>query len=177
MKLSGPMRLLLALAAILGILAVAAAAVSFAGSLAEVWESLRAGPVSIFAGLVVFLLAFVCLGGWLVWRLLFPARRRREQPRPALDGESLVRRIEEGREQGLYFPASFDTLDDVPGLLECPFVERSTAVIEHLVGDEIETGTLRGMVESAFDFPLEVPLLDDGTHALELFHGPFFFEE
>ena len=49
MKLSGPMRLLLALAAILGILAVAAAAVSFAGSLAEVWESLRAGPVSIFA--------------------------------------------------------------------------------------------------------------------------------
>lgn len=77
-----------------------------------------------------------------------------------------------GRDQGLYFPASFDTLDDVPGLLERPFVERSTAVIEHLVGDEIETGTLRGMVESAFDFPLEVPLLDDGTHALELFHGP-----
>jgi len=28
------------------------------------------------------------------------------------------------------------------------------------------------MVSSAFDFPLAAPLLDDGTRALELFHGP-----
>ena len=28
------------------------------------------------------------------------------------------------------------------------------------------------MVSSAFDFPLEIPLLEDGTRAMELFHGP-----
>jgi GTP-binding protein EngB required for normal cell division/uncharacterized protein (DUF697 family) len=148
------MRLLLALAAILGILAVAAAAVSFAGSLAEVWESLRAGPVSIFAGLVVFLLAFVCLGGWLVWRLLFPARRRREQPRPALDGESLVRRIEEGREQGLDVSAAERELQELARrqaggeLYLCFFGEISagkSTLVRALAGDgEIETGVEGG---------------------------------
>ena len=32
--------------------------------------------------------------------------------------------------------------------------------------------TVRSMVSSAFDFPLEVPALDDQVRALELFHGP-----
>ncbi|MEE4293844.1 MAG: threonine synthase [Xanthomonadales bacterium] len=77
-----------------------------------------------------------------------------------------------GRGQGLFFPESFTTLDDVPGLLKLPFLERSVHVLQHLVGDEIEAGSLREMVESAFDFPLEVTQLDDGTQALELFHGP-----
>ena len=42
-----------------------------------------------------------------------------------------------GRDQGLFFPQSFDTLDDVAGLLQEPFVERSVAVLGHLIGDEI----------------------------------------
>jgi signal recognition particle receptor subunit beta len=148
------MRLLLALGAILGILAVAAAAVSFAGSLAEVWESLRTGPVSIFAGLVLFLLAFVCLGGWLVWRLLFPARRRREQRRPTLDGESLVRRIEDGRGQGLDVSAAERELQELARrqaggeLYLCFFGEISagkSTLVRALAGDgEIETGVEGG---------------------------------
>lgn len=77
-----------------------------------------------------------------------------------------------GRDQGLFFPGSFETLVDVAGLLGLPFVERSAAILHHLVGDEIPQDTLYGMVESAFDFPLEVPVLDDGVRALELFHGP-----
>ncbi len=77
-----------------------------------------------------------------------------------------------GRGQGLFFPASFETLEDVPGLLQEPFIDRSAAVLTHLIGDEIAESTLRGMVESAFDFPLEAPALDDGVRALELFHGP-----
>ena len=32
-----------------------------------------------------------------------------------------------GRGQGLFFPASFESLDDVPGLLQEPFIERSVA--------------------------------------------------
>jgi threonine synthase len=77
-----------------------------------------------------------------------------------------------GRDQGLYFPDAFRELDDVPGLLEAPFIERSVAVLGHLVGDEIAGPTLHEMVASAFDFPLHVPVLDDGTRALELYHGP-----
>ena len=77
-----------------------------------------------------------------------------------------------GRGQGLFFPRSFEALDDVHGLLQEPFIKRSVAVLNHLIGDEISEATLASMVGSAFDFPLEVPQLDNGEHALELFHGP-----
>jgi threonine synthase len=77
-----------------------------------------------------------------------------------------------GRKQGLFFPQRFETLDDLPGLLKLPFVARSTAVLQHLLGDEIEAATLERMVASAFDFPIAVPALDSRVHALELFHGP-----
>ena len=77
-----------------------------------------------------------------------------------------------GRDQGLYFPRSFTVLDDIDGLLQEAFVPRSIAVLQHLIGDEISAGALQRMVAAAFDFPLAVPRLEDGTRALELFHGP-----
>lgn len=77
-----------------------------------------------------------------------------------------------GSGQGLFFPESFEALDDVAGLLQESFVKRSVAVLGHLVGDEIDQATLEEMVSSAFDFPLETPVLEDGTRAMELFHGP-----
>ena len=77
-----------------------------------------------------------------------------------------------GRGQGLFFPRRFVTLADVPDLLREPFVPRSATVLQHLIGDEIEPTRLAGMVASAFDFPIAVPPLADGTRALELFHGP-----
>ncbi|MCW8872516.1 MAG: threonine synthase [Xanthomonadales bacterium] len=77
-----------------------------------------------------------------------------------------------GRKQGLFFPDRFETLSDVPGLLEMPFVPRSTAVMQHLLGDEIDAATVERMVTSAFDFPIAARALDDRVHALELFHGP-----
>ena len=77
-----------------------------------------------------------------------------------------------GRDQGLFFPQSFGMLDDVEGLLKERFVPRSVAVLKHLVGDEIEASTLQEIVASAFDFPLEIPLLEKNFRALELFHGP-----
>jgi threonine synthase len=77
-----------------------------------------------------------------------------------------------GRGQGLYFPQRFEVLDDIDALLKLPFVERSARVLQHLIGDEIEAETLGEMVASAFDFPIEVPALDDRVRALELFHGP-----
>ena len=80
-----------------------------------------------------------------------------------------------GRAQGLYFPQRFEELDDVAGLLELPFVPRSVAVLQHLLGDEIEAATVERMVTSAFDFPIAASTVegDNGAvHALELFHGP-----
>lgn len=77
-----------------------------------------------------------------------------------------------GRDQGLYFPERFELLDDVEGLLQEPFVTRSTAILRHLLGDEVEERTLQTMVESAFDFPVETPEIEPGVRALELFHGP-----
>ena len=77
-----------------------------------------------------------------------------------------------GRDQGLYFPRSFTMLDDVDGLLQEAFIPRSIAVLQHLIGGEISAGAMRKLVSKAFDFPLETPRLEDGTRALELFHGP-----
>lgn len=77
-----------------------------------------------------------------------------------------------GRDQGLYFPARFHTLPDVEGLLDLEFVPRSSAVLQHLTGGEIDAATVDRMVSSAFDFPLIVRPLDPPVSALELFHGP-----
>jgi len=77
-----------------------------------------------------------------------------------------------GRDQGLFFPREFNEMPDVPGLLEEPFVARSAAILQHLIGDELSPSMLRSMVESAFDFPVETPAIDDRVRALELFHGP-----
>ena len=77
-----------------------------------------------------------------------------------------------GRDQGLYFPQGFEKLPDVAGLLEESFVPRSIAVLHHLIGDEVSESTVQSMVTSAFDFPLEIPALDDRVRAMELFHGP-----
>ena len=77
-----------------------------------------------------------------------------------------------GRKQGLFFPERFGRLDDIPGLLQLPFVARSVAVLQHLIGDEVAAATVQRMVESAFDFPIATPALDDRVRALELFHGP-----
>ena len=76
-----------------------------------------------------------------------------------------------GRAQGLYFPKRFEQLDDVPGLLKLPFVERSVRVLQHLLADEVDGDTVERMVVAAFDFPIAVPAVA-GVHALELFHGP-----
>jgi len=77
-----------------------------------------------------------------------------------------------GRDQGLYFPHSFKALDDVHGLLQEAFVPRSIAVLQHLTGGEISAATMQKIVIPAFDFPLVLSSLEDGTRALELFHGP-----
>jgi threonine synthase len=77
-----------------------------------------------------------------------------------------------GRDRGLFFPERIRPLQDIEHLLSQDFVARSTVVLQHLTNDELPLESMRDMVTRAFDFPIRVQPLRDGTRALELFHGP-----
>jgi threonine synthase len=77
-----------------------------------------------------------------------------------------------GRDSGLYFPQQLKPLDDVPGLLRMPFVERSAVLLSHLTEHWLPVAQMQQLVAAAFDFPLQQVAVADGLHALELFHGP-----
>ncbi|OHU85700.1 MULTISPECIES: threonine synthase [Pseudoalteromonas] len=77
-----------------------------------------------------------------------------------------------GRNQGVFFPTDLKPLDDIDALLELPFVERSTQILSHLIGDELPKDTLADMVKRAFNFPVELVKVDEKNYCLELFHGP-----
>jgi threonine synthase len=77
-----------------------------------------------------------------------------------------------GRDQGLFFPRQIQPLENMEQLLQTPFVPRSAAILHHLLDGELSEQAVMEIVESAFDFPLPVPKLNDQVSALELFHGP-----
>jgi len=156
MQLSRNMRLMLALSVVLTLLGIAAAAVGLAGSLAEIWQRLRDGPAPVFYGLLLFLLAITLLGGWLIWRLLFPARPKiRKKPHPtAPTREVLERRIADGRSAGIDVAAAERELRELARrseagqLVLCFFGQISTgksSLINALVPEaEVATGVVGG---------------------------------
>ncbi len=77
-----------------------------------------------------------------------------------------------GRNQGVFFPAEIRPLTDVTGLLAMNFVDRSAAILAHLIGDEIAPERLHGMVARAFNFPAPLVKVAEQLYCLELFHGP-----
>lgn len=77
-----------------------------------------------------------------------------------------------GKQQGLYFPTTIPTLEDIDGLLALPFVERSIKVLRTLIGDELNDGELEEIVKTAFAFEAPVEQVSDNIYTLELFHGP-----
>ena len=77
-----------------------------------------------------------------------------------------------GRGQGLFFPERLQLLEDIAGLLEMDFVSRSSAILQHLVGESMAARDLQDCVEKAFNFPLAFKPVSDRVYALELFHGP-----
>lgn len=77
-----------------------------------------------------------------------------------------------GKGQGLFFPERLEPLADMQGLLEMGFVERSTVILQHLIGESMAADVLQACVEKAFDFPLMLEPVSDRVFALELFHGP-----
>ena len=77
-----------------------------------------------------------------------------------------------GRDRGLFFPECLDRMENIPALLDLPFVPRSARILKHLIGDELSLDDLTTMVQRAFDFPLAVEPVTENISTLELFHGP-----
>ncbi|MCK3655281.1 threonine synthase [Pasteurellaceae bacterium Macca] len=77
-----------------------------------------------------------------------------------------------GKNQGLFFPQTIPTLDNIDELLALPLLERSQKILGALIGEEIPTDTLNTMVKNAFTFPAPLAQVSDNLFALELFHGP-----
>ncbi|MDX1391210.1 MAG: threonine synthase [Rheinheimera sp.] len=76
-----------------------------------------------------------------------------------------------GQQQGLFFPTRWPTLD-IETLLAMPLVERSTAILHALIGDELTPAELKQMVANAFNFSAPLQQVTDEISCLELFHGP-----
>tara|TARA_R110001599_G_scaffold56878_3_gene156868 strand:- start:51215 stop:52498 length:1284 start_codon:yes stop_codon:yes gene_type:complete len=77
-----------------------------------------------------------------------------------------------GKNQGLYFPTTLPTFDDIDSILDMPFVARSVEILSQLIGDEIPRDRLQGIVERAFAFDAPLVKVTDNVYSLELFHGP-----
>jgi len=77
-----------------------------------------------------------------------------------------------GKGQGLFFPEYIAPLENIQGLLDLDFVERSKILLQHLVGDAMQKDVLHACVEKAFNFPVTLTPVSGQVNALELFHGP-----
>ncbi len=75
---------------------------------------------------------------------------------------------------GLYMPERLVPLPatTLEGLRGAEFVDVASAASRHLFGDAIDPDALDAIARDAFDFPITLRPLGDGTRMLELFHGP-----
>ncbi|WP_028108652.1 threonine synthase [Ferrimonas futtsuensis] len=77
-----------------------------------------------------------------------------------------------GRDRGLFFPSSLPKLDNVDELLAMPFVDRSVAILNAWLGEELGEETVASLVRDAFTFEAPLAQVCDRQYCLELFHGP-----
>lgn len=73
---------------------------------------------------------------------------------------------------GLWMPEPWPVFDDWPHLLALPWQDRAVAILDRLLGDEIDRTALAAAVRSALSFPVPLASVHPGLYALELFHGP-----
>lgn len=76
-----------------------------------------------------------------------------------------------GQQQGLFFPTSWPKCD-IDALLQMPLVERSSKILQALIGDELTAGEVTQMVTEAFNFAAPLQPVTEDIACLELFHGP-----
>ena len=75
---------------------------------------------------------------------------------------------------GLFMPETIEPLgpDFFAGLADLTLPEIGTAVMERLVGDDLDRSTLERIAHSALDFPIPLVKVSERIHVLEIFHGP-----
>jgi len=77
-----------------------------------------------------------------------------------------------GKNQGLFFPESIPSFDDIESLLALPLVERSVKVLHPFVSEDLSVEQLTEIVTDAFNFPAQIQPINEQRAILELFHGP-----
>jgi threonine synthase len=77
---------------------------------------------------------------------------------------------------GLYVPRVLPVLDPAvwTAARGATLADIGTAMLDPLLGDEIELGELRALLAEALDFPIPILRLHDRLSVVELFHGPTF---
>jgi len=77
-----------------------------------------------------------------------------------------------GKNQGLFFPETVPSFDNIEQLLALPLVERSVKVLYPFVSDDLTKKELTDIVTDAFNFPAQIQPINENRAILELFHGP-----
>jgi threonine synthase len=77
-----------------------------------------------------------------------------------------------GKNQGLFFPETLPTFDNIEELLALPLVERSVKVLLPFVEEDLTETELTEIVTDAFNFPAQLQPISPNRAILELFHGP-----
>jgi threonine synthase len=73
---------------------------------------------------------------------------------------------------GLWMPEPLLPFQDWPALLALDWQDRAVAILDRLLGDEIDRNALAAAIRSALDFPVPLVAVRPGVYALELTHGP-----
>ncbi len=101
MTLDRHLRIVLAIAIVIGLVLLLVAMLMLTESALEVWHRLRSAPRWVMA-LWLGVIGFLTLGtGWAVWRLLFPKKGSLAAAPEALTEEALAERIERAGELGV----------------------------------------------------------------------------
>lgn len=77
-----------------------------------------------------------------------------------------------GENKGLFIPPHLSAFNNLQYLLEMPFIQRSSHILQHLIGQEIPPDQINQMVEKAFNFNPVIKQVSQDIFCLELFHGP-----
>jgi len=77
-----------------------------------------------------------------------------------------------GKNQGLFFPESVPSFDNIEELLKLPLVERSVRILHPFVEEDLSKEQLSDIVTDAFNFPAQIQPINEKRAILELFHGP-----
>lgn len=159
-----PVRLLLALAAAVGLLALLLLTILVTDTLVNIWHNLREGPLWLQVSLAVVLAMFFLFSAWVMSRLLRPVKTdgNATVDTPP-DRAGLERQLDQAREQGL---------DTGPAELELEQLRhrREAGRIEVALFGEISSGKSSLISALLPDAEIERHVLGGTTRSIQEFH-------